>query len=141
MADRTDSGEFTTVLGPDVSIKGELSFEKAVRLQGKFEGEVKTSGLLHVDREASLTGEVKAGNVRVDGSVRGNLTAAGRVELRQTADHEGDLTAGKLVVEEGAVFKGHVSVGPNASKAAGVANQPQLAEEGVNLRNGLHVNN
>ena len=140
--------DFTTVLGPDVAFKGELTFEKAVRLQGRFEGEVRTGGVLHVDREAQLVGDVKAGNVRVDGNVRGNLSAAGKIELRQTADHEGDLTAGKLVVEEGAVFKGHVTVGPNAVKAgagqpapaAGAKPEPVSSGGGI-LRNGLHVTN
>ena len=131
--------EFPTVLGPDVSFKGELTFEKAVRLQGKFEGEVRTPGVLHIDREATLTGDVKAGNIRVDGTVRGNLTAGGRIELKQTSDHEGDLTAAKLVVEEGAVFKGHVTVGPAAGKPTPHVQAKE--EEKINLRNGLHVNN
>jgi cytoskeletal protein CcmA (bactofilin family) len=129
--------DFTTVLGPDVTLKGELTFEKAVRLQGRFEGEVKTPGVLHIDREGNLEGDVKAGNIRVDGNVRGNLTAGGRIELRQTADHEGDLTAAKLVVEEGAVFKGHVTVGPTAAKNA----QGQQAEPQMNLRNGMAASN
>ncbi len=132
--------DYPTVLGPDVSFKGELTFEKALRLQGKFEGEIRTPGVLHVDREASLTGEVKAGNVKVDGNVRGNLHAAGRVELCQTADLEGDLSASKLVVEEGAVFKGHVSVGPNATKGKGEP-QAEGGSQEMPLRNGLHVNN
>jgi cytoskeletal protein CcmA (bactofilin family) len=131
--------EFTTVLGPDVSIKGELTFEKAVRLQGKFEGEVRTGGILHVDREATMTGDVKAGNVRVDGTVRGNLHAAGRIELKESSDHEGDLTAAKLVVEEGAVFKGQVTVGPNAVKGQAAARQDE--SDAMPVRNGLHVNN
>ena len=129
--------ETTTVLGPDVSIKGEMTFEKPVRLQGRFEGEVKTAGVLHIDREASLVGDVRAGNVRVDGNVRGNLTAGGRIELRQTADHEGDLTAAKLVVEEGAVFKGHITVGPAAGKPQSGPPQP----EPNGLRSQLVTNN
>ena len=127
--------EFPTVLGPDVTFKGELSFEKAVRIQGTFEGEVKSPGVLHIDREANFSGDVKAGHIRVDGTVRGNLSAGGKIELRQSSDHEGDLQAAKLVVEEGAVFKGHVSVGPAAGK------QPPQPEPQVNLRNGLVTNN
>src|SRR5688500_18256410 len=46
--------EFSTVLGPDVFVKGELSFEKAVRLQGRIEGSVRTPGKLHIDREAKV---------------------------------------------------------------------------------------
>jgi len=48
--------------------------------------------------------------------VHGNLSASDRIELKQTARYEGDLKAAKLVVDEGAVFSGHVSVGPDAVK-------------------------
>jgi cytoskeletal protein CcmA (bactofilin family) len=53
----------------------------------------------------------------VEGEVHGNLAAADRIELKTSARYEGDLRANKLVVEEGAVFTGHVSVGPDAVKA------------------------
>ena len=111
-----EHNEFPTVLGPDVFFKGELSFEKAVRLQGKLEGSVRTPGRLHIDREAKVQADVKAGSVTVEGTVRGNLTVSDRIELKSTADYEGDLQASKLTVEEGAVFKGHVTVGPGVIK-------------------------
>lgn len=119
--------EFSTVLGPDVIIKGEMSFEKAVRLQGRLEGNVKTPGKLHVDREAKLAADVRAGSIAVEGEVRGNLTATDRIELKATADYEGDLQASKLIVEEGAVFKGHVSVGPGAVKGGADAESPGIS--------------
>jgi cytoskeletal protein CcmA (bactofilin family) len=40
--------EFPTILGPDASFKGELSFEKGLRLMGKFEGRITSNGRLHV---------------------------------------------------------------------------------------------
>ncbi len=108
--------DFPTVLGPDASFKGELTFEKGMRLQGRFEGKITTPGRLHVAREAKMQADVDAGAISVEGEVRGNLTASDRIELKQTARYEGDLTASKLVVEEGAVFSGHVTVGPDAVK-------------------------
>lgn len=116
--------DYSTVLGPDVVFKGELSFEKAVRLQGRLEGSVRTPGKLHIDREAKVQADVRAGAVAIEGQVRGNLTASDRIELKSTADYEGDLQASKLIVEEGAVFKGHVSVGPSAVKGGEVETPP-----------------
>lgn len=117
--------DFPTIIGPDASFKGELSFEKGLRLQGKFEGKINTAGRLHVSKEAKLMADVEAGGIIVEGEVRGNLSANDRVELKQTARYEGDLNASKLVVDEGAVFSGHVTVGPEAVKgAAGRGPQP-----------------
>jgi cytoskeletal protein CcmA (bactofilin family) len=115
--------DFPTVIGPDAVFKGELSFEKGMRLQGRFEGKITSPGRLHVSREAKLQADVDAGSIIVEGEVRGNLNASDRVELKQSARYEGDLTASKLVVDEGAVFSGHVSVGPEVMK-----NRPPTAK-------------
>jgi len=133
------NNEFPTILGPDASFKGELSFEKGMRLQGKFEGKINTPGRLHITKEAHLQADVESGAIVVEGEVHGNLTASDRIDLKQSARYEGDLRAAKLVVEEGAVFSGHVTVGPNAintkpvtppslggNRATGTPAQPQV---------------
>jgi cytoskeletal protein CcmA (bactofilin family) len=120
--------EFPTVLGPDASFKGELSFEKGMRLQGRFEGKINTPGRLHIAKEAKMGADVDAGSIIVEGEVEGNLSASDRIELKASARYKGDLTASKLVVEEGAAFVGHVSVGPDTAKhtkpAPGGAQRP-----------------
>ena len=108
--------EFPTILGPDAAFKGELSFEKGLRLQGKFEGKITTAGRLHIAKEAKMSADVEAGAIIVEGDVKGNLSAADRIELKASARYEGDLRSSKLVVDEGAVFNGNVSVGPEAGK-------------------------
>src|SRR5438477_860158 len=117
-------GEFPTILGPDANFKGELSFEKGMRLMGKFEGKVNTPGRLHVAKEAKMSADVEAGGIVVEGEVHGNLSAADRIELKQSARYEGDLRATKLVVDEGAVFSGNVTVGPEAVKSKGPGGGP-----------------
>src|SRR5438270_1217564 len=112
-------GEFPTVLGPDANFKGELSFEKGMRLMGRFEGKVNTPGRIHIAKEAKMHADVDAGAIIVEGEVQGNLSANDRIELKQTARYEGDLRSSKLVVDEGAVFSGHVTVGPDLAKTQG----------------------
>jgi cytoskeletal protein CcmA (bactofilin family) len=133
MAEGNQSGnqEFPTILGPDASFKGELSFEKGLRLQGKFEGKINTPGRLHIAREARMQADVDGGAIIVEGEVKGNLTAADRIELKQTARLEGDIRATKLTVDEGAVFSGHVTVGPDAVK-----NRPPGSRPGVSVTMG-----
>ena len=119
--------EFPTILGPDANFKGELSFDKGMRLMGRFEGKVNTPGRLHVAKEAKMSADVEAGAIVVEGEVQGNLSASDRIELKQSARYEGDLRAAKLVVDEGAVFSGHVNVGPDGQqrKPQGGGGQPQ----------------
>jgi cytoskeletal protein CcmA (bactofilin family) len=63
-----------------------------------------------------MSADVEAGGIVVEGEVHGNLSANDRIELKQSARYEGDLRANKLVVDEGAVFSGHVTVGPDSVK-------------------------
>jgi cytoskeletal protein CcmA (bactofilin family) len=121
--------EFPTILGPDARFKGELSFEKGMRVMGQFEGKVTTPGRIHIAKEAKMQADVEAGGIIVEGEVQGNLSANDRIELKNTARYEGDLRASKLVVDEGAVFNGHVSVGPDSVKGASGRPTPGGAQQ------------
>jgi len=116
MADTQPNAEFPTILGPDATFKGELTYEKGMRLHGKLEGKVGTPGRLHVAKEAKMQADVEAGAITVEGDVHGNLSAGDRIELKQSARYEGDLRSSRLVVDEGAILVGHVTVGPDAVK-------------------------
>ena len=122
----------TTVIGADAHFKGELSFDKGVRVDGRVEGKISTKGHLAVSKEGKLQADVVAGGIVVEGSVKGNLTATDRIELRNTAKLEGDIKAAKLIVTEGASFSGHCSVGPNAGAASGAPTNRIAGKEGAN---------
>jgi cytoskeletal protein CcmA (bactofilin family) len=123
MAD-TSNQDFQTTLGPDAVFKGELTFDKGLRLHGRLEGKINTAGRLHIAKEAKMSADVEAGAIIVEGDVKGNLTAADRIEMKQSARYEGDLRTTKLVVDEGAVFSGNVTVGPEAIKSKGPVGSP-----------------
>ena len=141
----TGSNDFPTILGPDASFKGDLTYEKGLRLQGKFEGNILTQGRLHITKEAKMQADVDAGDIAVEGDVKGKLNANNRIELKQTARYEGDLTTSKLVVDEGAVVSGHVTVGPDAVKNKppqpihGPAMKPSAASHGSPVPQGQPV--
>jgi cytoskeletal protein CcmA (bactofilin family) len=116
MAEAGSNQEYPTILGPDANFKGEMNFEKGLRLQGRFEGKMNTPGRLHIAKEARMQADVDCGALTIEGDVKGNLSANDRIELKSTARYEGDLRASKLTVDEGAIFNGHVSVGPEAVK-------------------------
>jgi len=119
--------EFPTIIGPDASFKGELQFEKGLRLMGKFEGRITSNGRLHIAKEARMQADVEGGAIIVEGEVKGNLTANDRIELKQSARLEGDIRATKLTVDEGAVFSGHVTVGPDAVKNRPPGGRPSVS--------------
>jgi cytoskeletal protein CcmA (bactofilin family) len=107
------NAEYSTTIGPDASFNGHLKFEKGVRLLGKFEGEITSKGQLEIAEGAKMSGQVSAGTIRVDGEVKGNLTAETKVLLSASGRLEGDIQASRLEVAEGAVLVGQCMVGSN----------------------------
>jgi cytoskeletal protein CcmA (bactofilin family) len=105
------NSEFPTILGADAVFKGELHFEKGMKLLGKFEGQINSEGQLVVAEGASLNGDAKAGTVRIEGNVKGNVSAGTKVQLSASARLEGDLQTQRLEVAEGAVLIGRCVVG------------------------------
>jgi cytoskeletal protein CcmA (bactofilin family) len=105
-------GEFPTVLGPDAVFKGELQFEKGVKVLGCFEGSIQTKGRLLVAQGAKMKADVHAGDIEVEGDIQGNLTTTNKVKLKASAKLHGDLRTARLEVNEGAVFVGNCVVGP-----------------------------
>ena len=105
------NNEFSTIIGPDAVFKGQLQFEKGLRLLGKFEGEIDSKGELVIGEGATLSGDARAGTIRLDGKVKGNLTAESRVQLTASARLEGDLQTARLEVAEGAVLVGRCAIG------------------------------
>lgn len=114
MSERNFGNDYPTTIGADASFKGELKFDQSVRLLGRFEGSIETKGNLFVAEGASLEGEVKAGDITVDGNIKGNLNASGKVCLSASSNLEGDLNVSRLEVADGAVFIGRCVVGTNS---------------------------
>ena len=118
------NGEFPTVIGPDAKFKGELSFEKGVRIEGGFDGHIKSKGTLHVAEGAKISANVEASNVKVEGECKGNLVVSEKLHLLATAKVEGDLRTTRLEINDGAIFVGNVIVGQAAAEAASRRSMP-----------------
>lgn len=95
-----------TIIGKDTTVKGRIDAEGGIRVDGKFEGQIFTSGDVIVGETGSLVADVEAKNISIAGEVRGNVLARGKLELIPTGKLFGDVRMAILVVEDGAVFQG-----------------------------------
>ncbi len=100
-----------TVLKEDASFEGKLVFEGSVMVNGKFKGEVYSSGELIIGRSGLVEGTVEIGTIHIHGEVRGNIKAKQKIVINSPATVRGDIVAPSLIIEEGAVFEGNCSMG------------------------------
>ena len=119
-----------TVVGSDSHFKGELTFDKTARINGKFDGQITGKGELQVSQNALCKADVESSAAQIDGTVEGNVTAKDTVKLNGTGAVRGDITAAKMVMAEGASFFGMCAVGADAQKQAGSGGGRPSSESG-----------
>jgi cytoskeletal protein CcmA (bactofilin family) len=111
--------EGSTVIGKSVTILGEVSGTEELYMDGIFEGTVKLPGnRLTVGPNARVKADLDAGDVVIYGFVEGNIRAAGRIELRDSAVVKGDILAERLSIEENASMKGKVELSDVAARTS-----------------------
>ncbi len=91
--------------------EGKLTFQDTVRIDGRFRGEIASENTLVVGETGEIEATVRSRNVVVSGTVIGNIHAVQKLTLHKSARVEGDVEAGCIAVEEGAVLNGRVTMG------------------------------
>ncbi len=107
-------------IGKSVLVKGELSGSEDLYLDGEVEGSIDLhEHSLTIGPHGRVRANVKARDVVVHGKVDGNVTGTERVELKRSAVLTGDVNTQRIVIEDGAFFKGAIDISKkDAPKAA-----------------------
>lgn len=100
-----------TYLGPNVVIDGTVSGSEAVVVEGTIKGRINVTSDLRIGTKARVEATVHAKNVTVEGKLTGDVSADERVELVASATVDGNIKAPKIIVAEGARFRGAVDMG------------------------------
>jgi len=108
--DTLEDDDFDTILSPDIDFTGTLNFEKPFLIRGKVSGEISAKGLLVVDGEAVVNANIDASRVVIRGLVKGDVTAAEKVEVAVTGRLEGNVSAPEIFMESGCVFNGRCAM-------------------------------
>jgi cytoskeletal protein CcmA (bactofilin family) len=102
-------------LGPGLTLKGELTGHEDLYLDCKFEGPVNFGGhRVTIGKNSSVEGDVVAREAILLGKLSGDLNAHDRMEIKKGGSFTGDLTTGRISIEEGAFFKGRIEVDPSS---------------------------
>jgi len=96
-------------------IRGDLAFEETFRIDGRFEGKIRSGTELILGDTADVTAEIDVGRISVNGTLKGSVRAAERVELLSGARVFGDIVTPVLRIEEGAHFEGSCQMGEETS--------------------------
>jgi cytoskeletal protein CcmA (bactofilin family) len=99
-----------TVIGPGLSIEGELTSDEEVVVQGTLRGTLSSADAVSVGPDGVVEADIAAASLSVAGQVTGNVTADERVDIQAGGRLVGDVKASRLTIADGASFKGNVDM-------------------------------
>lgn len=104
-----------TVFAGDLEVQGTIKFTGSLMIEGVFNGEILSEGLLIVGPEAKVTATIRTKNLISRGEIHGDVFAGEQVVLEKTAVHNGNITSPGIVIERGSTFNGSCSMKRDAS--------------------------
>jgi len=99
-----------TVIGSSIVIDGEISGDEDLIIQGTVKGKIQLKENLFVENGGVVEADIETQTVTISGQVTGNIRASDKVEIRADGKMVGDIKAPRILIADGATFKGNVDM-------------------------------
>ena len=117
------------LIGAGTVVEGDIKSNGDLRIDGNVIGNIVSKSKVVVGATGSIDGNVTSQNADVSGSIKGKVTVNELLFLKSSANIQGDIITGKLVVEVGATFTGTCNMGPMIKDMHNTEKQKELKEK------------
>lgn len=131
------------MIGPTIVIKGTVSGDEDLSVQGRVEGTIDLgSHEVSVGESGKVNADITAKIVRIDGQVSGDIRGIEKVVISKSGNVHGNITAPRVTLEDGAIFKGSIDMDPGEeanSKVTLATNKTPVSEsvaKGLDVKSG-----
>ena len=100
----------SAVIGPSMTIKGEIRAREELMVDGDVEGTLESHSVITVGRNGKVRGNIKARQAAIFGSVRGNVEVVEKIAIRDQGSLIGDIKGAGISIDDGAYFKGSIDI-------------------------------
>jgi cytoskeletal protein CcmA (bactofilin family) len=108
-----------SMIGPSISIKGELTGEEDLLIEGRLEGKIEMRRhSITIGRKGHIKADIYGKVITVEGNVEGNLYGEEQLIVRQSGTVRGNIVSPRVALEDGSNFKGSIDMGPKEKPAA-----------------------
>ena len=104
------TGRSMAVIGASMEIKGEIRSREELMVEGDVEGIVESHSTVTVGPNGKVKANIKAREVAIFGSVRGNIEVAEKIAIREKGSLIGDIKTAGISIDDGAYFKGSIDI-------------------------------
>jgi cytoskeletal protein CcmA (bactofilin family) len=99
-----------TIIGSSIVIDGEISGDEELVVQGTVKGKISVKERLVIESSGVVEADIESQTVTISGQVRGNISASDKVELTADGRMVGDIKAPRILIADGATFKGQIDM-------------------------------
>lgn len=128
----------TTLIGKGTEFKGNIDTQGSVRIEGLMEGQINSQGDVYIGDNSIVKADIFGKKVIVAGEVSGAIEALNGLEITSSGKVYGDITGTRLIIAEGAVYKGKVNMDIISSQsvyAETKAKEKKHQQHDLNLKN------
>lgn len=97
-------------IGPTICVRGDISGEEDLLIQGRVEGTINLKQHLVIGRQGEINANIYARTITVEGTIKGDMYGEERVVIKNTGNVQGNVIAPRVSLEEGARFKGSIDM-------------------------------
>jgi cytoskeletal protein CcmA (bactofilin family) len=125
-----DGARGAATIGKAVKVNGQIISQEDLYVDGDVEGTIELiQHKLTIGPNGKVHAAIKAREVVVLGSIQGNVDASDKIEIRKDAKLVGDIKTARIIIEDGAYFKGSIDIVKPEPKPAAHAPRPQAAAQ------------
>ena len=106
----SDSNGQYSKIDKNTTLKGNINANSDIRIDGKVEGELITSGKIILGKDSQVKGKIRCANADIEGFFEGELILSGTLSLKMGSNLQGKVRIQKLIVESGAIFNASCSM-------------------------------
>jgi cytoskeletal protein CcmA (bactofilin family) len=133
---KNDSPGTTTAIGPTIVIKGKLKSDEDLIIKGRIDAEISSSKAVTVENSGIIKANIRVKSARISGVLVGNIHAEEKVEIAPDGRVVGDLTAPRIMINDGAAFRGNIDMqsfdeAREAKSDSGKASRPAPAGDSL----------
>ncbi len=104
---QSNESKIDTIIGATSEVEGNIKVQSSILVAGTVQGDVNSDDFVRVAESAVISGNMRAKTAIINGKVEGNVYCETKVQLGKTSELLGDLKAARLIIEEGAIFRGN----------------------------------
>ncbi|MEN8221918.1 MAG: polymer-forming cytoskeletal protein [Acidobacteriota bacterium] len=104
------NSETESYLGSTLKIKGNISSEEPVILEGKLTGNISSQQSITIGKSGTSSGRLEADYINIVGKAKGTIVTGKKLKIFSNAKFDGDITSTKVIIEEGGIFNGNMNM-------------------------------